>query len=67
MSQPFDPRSGLILVEAEVSGPTGMVNATLVLDTHKFHPELRRVRDDSPPLRFREGVGGFQGERVGGD
>ena len=33
MSQPFNSQSGLILVEAEVSGPTGTVNAALVLDT----------------------------------
>ncbi len=33
MSQPFNARTGLILVEAEVSGPTGSAGATLVLDT----------------------------------
>ena len=33
MSQAFNSRSGLILVEAEVSGPTGKASATLILDT----------------------------------
>jgi predicted aspartyl protease len=33
VSQVFQPHSGLILVEAEVSGPSGKVAATLVLDT----------------------------------
>ena len=33
MSQAFNARTGLILVEAEVSGPTGKAGATLVLDT----------------------------------
>jgi hypothetical protein len=33
VSQAFQPLSGLILVEAEVSGPSGKVSATLVLDT----------------------------------
>lgn len=33
MSWAFQPNSGLILVEAEVSGPSGKVGATLVLDT----------------------------------
>jgi predicted aspartyl protease len=33
MSQPFNASTGLILVEAEISGPTGKVSATLVLDT----------------------------------
>ena len=42
MSQPFNSRSGLILVEAEVSGPTGMVNATLVLDTGATSTTLNR-------------------------
>jgi hypothetical protein len=33
MSQPFNPRTGLILVAAEVSGPTGKAGATLILDS----------------------------------
>lgn len=33
MSHAFNARTGLILVEAEVSGPSGRVGATLVLDT----------------------------------
>jgi predicted aspartyl protease len=33
MSQPFNAKTGLILVEAEVSGPSGKAGATLVLDT----------------------------------
>ena len=33
MSQSFDFKQGLILVKAEVSGPTGKAVATLVLDT----------------------------------
>jgi hypothetical protein len=33
MSQSFHSRSGLIFVEAEVSGPVGKASATLVLDT----------------------------------
>jgi hypothetical protein len=31
--QPFEAKTGLILVEAEPSGPTGRAGATLVLDT----------------------------------
>lgn len=33
MSQDFDAKTGLILIVAEVSGPIGKANATLVLDT----------------------------------
>lgn len=33
MSWPFSARAGLVLVEAEVSGPTGTNAALLVLDT----------------------------------
>ena len=33
MSQAFNGKAGLILVEAEISGPTGKAGATLVLDT----------------------------------
>lgn len=33
MSHVFNAKSGLVLVEAEVSGPTGKAGATLVLDT----------------------------------
>lgn len=33
MSHAFNGRSGLILVEAEISGPIGKAGATLVLDT----------------------------------
>lgn len=33
MSHAFNGKAGLILVEAEISGPTGKVGATLVLDT----------------------------------
>lgn len=33
MSQAFKAATGLILVEAEISGPTGRAGATLVLDT----------------------------------
>lgn len=32
MSQGFNARAGLILVEAEISGPMGKAGATLVLD-----------------------------------
>ena len=33
MSYSFNARSGLILVDAEISGPSGTAQATLVLDT----------------------------------
>ena len=33
MSHAFNAKTGLILVEAEVSGPLGKAGATLVLDT----------------------------------
>jgi hypothetical protein len=33
VSYAFQPRTGLVLVEAEVSGPTGKAGATLILDT----------------------------------
>lgn len=33
MTAPFDPRQGPILIEAEVSGPTGRSNLQLLLDT----------------------------------
>lgn len=33
MNQDFDPKAGLILIVAELSGPIGKANATLVLDT----------------------------------
>ena len=33
MSYPFNARSGPILIDAEISGPTGTSGATLVLDT----------------------------------
>jgi predicted aspartyl protease len=33
MSRAFNATTGLILVEAEISGPAGKVGATLVLDT----------------------------------
>src|SRR5262245_30679296 len=33
MSFPFNARSGLILVDVEISGPAGTSGATLVLDT----------------------------------
>lgn len=33
MSHAFNATAGLILVEAEISGPTGKVGATLILDT----------------------------------
>lgn len=33
MSYSFNARSGLILVDAEISGPSGTARATLVLDT----------------------------------
>jgi len=33
MSHVFNAKSGLVLIEAEVSGPTGKAGATLVLDT----------------------------------
>jgi hypothetical protein len=33
VSQAFNAKAGLILIEAEVSGPTGKARATLVLDT----------------------------------
>jgi predicted aspartyl protease len=42
MTQSFNARSGLILVEAEISGPTGTVGATLVLDTGATSTTLNR-------------------------
>jgi predicted aspartyl protease len=33
VTQAFQPHAGLILLEAEISGPSGRVAATLVLDT----------------------------------
>jgi len=33
LSDEFQPRSGPILIKAEVSGPTGATNITLLLDT----------------------------------
>src|SRR5438067_2346368 len=52
MSQVFNSRSGLILVEAEVSGPTGKVGATPVLDTRAtstiLNCSLLRSIDDDP-------------------
>ncbi len=42
MRQAFDAKTGLILVEAEVSGPTGKVDATLVLDTGATSTSLNR-------------------------
>ena len=33
MSVAFQPRTGLIIVEAEVSGPSGIVKSTMILDT----------------------------------
>ena len=42
MSQAFNAKAGLILVGAEVSGPTGKADATLVLDTGATSTSLNR-------------------------
>lgn len=42
MSQAFNAKAGLILVEAEVSGPTGKAVATLVLDTGATSTAINR-------------------------
>lgn len=40
MSQGFNARAGLILIEAEIAGPTGKAGATLVLDTGATNTSL---------------------------
>lgn len=42
MSQSFDAKRGLIQIPAEISGPTGKVVATLVLDTGATSTSLNR-------------------------
>lgn len=40
---PFNAKTGLVFVEAEVSGPAGMAGATLVLDTGATSTTLNRT------------------------
>jgi predicted aspartyl protease len=42
MNQAFNAKAGLILIEAEVSGPTGKAGATPVLDTGATGTSLNR-------------------------
>jgi predicted aspartyl protease len=46
MSQPFNAATGLIIVDAELSGPLGKADARLVLDTGAtstaLHPDVLR-------------------------
>ena len=43
MSEAFNPRSGPILVEAEVAGPLGKAGARLILDTGATTSSLNRT------------------------
>ncbi len=52
MSQGFRPESGLIFIEAEISGPRGQAGARLILDTgassSMLHPDVLRSAGYEP-------------------